>query len=298
MKASGYTSTVGISLPAVRAFVAVAKAGSFRAAAAELDVSQPTVSAGVARFEKCSGAPLLQRSRDGVVLTELGQRVLVLAEQVVAAADDLEATLAGDLEQGLTIGFMGEAAASSTARIVASAQRRTGRQVNLRRFDFEDPSCGLLSGKSDLAIVWPPVSSPALRSFVVTEDRRAIVLSATDPLARKDTLAPADLAGRTWVVPRSSDPTWTAYRHPNAIGVTDVAGVLTSGAVEETLELVAAGAGLAIMSDSTGEHYARMGVVVVPLAGDIRCTAALAWRDADPRAVIGEIVADVTGAEH
>lgn len=294
MKADGYTSMVGISLPSVRAFVAVAKAGSFRAAAAQLDVSQPTVSAAVARFETCSGAPLLHRSRDGVVLTELGRRVLVSAEQVVSAASDLEAVLADGPHRDLTIGFMGEAAASSTARIVASAQQRTGRQVHLRRFDFEDPSCGLLSGKSDLAIVWPPVSSPALDSFVVTEDRRAIVLPVSDPLVRRETVAPADLGGRTWVVPRSSDPAWTAYRHPNTIGVTDVAGILSSGAVEETLELVAAGAGIAIMSDSTGEHYARIGVVVVPLAGNLRCTAALAWRRADNRAVIGEIVTDVT----
>jgi DNA-binding transcriptional LysR family regulator len=295
MKADGYTRLVGVSLPAVRAFVAVAKAGSFRAAAADLAVSQPTVSAAVARFETHSGAPLLHRGRDGVQLTELGQRVLLAAEQVVSAADDLESALANGPDRDLTIGFMGEAAASSTAQIVASAKHRTGRQVHLRRFDFEDPSCGLLSGKSDLAIVWPPISSAALGSFVVTEDRRAIVLPVSDALVRKETIAPADLGGRIWVVPRSSDLAWTAYRHPNTIGVTDVAGIIASGAVEETLELVAAGAGIAIMSDSTGEHYARIGVIVVPLAGNLRCTAALAWRKADHRPVIGEIVADITG---
>ncbi|MCG8914325.1 hypothetical protein L6E12_00745 [Actinokineospora sp. PR83] len=44
----------------------------------------------------------------------------------------------------------------------------------------------------------------------------------------------------------------------------------------ETLELVAARAGCALFSESTDQHHARAGVLIVPLAGDLRCTAALA----------------------
>src|SRR6478752_2126824 len=98
----GYPCWMDVTLPAVRAFVAVARTGSFRDAATSLGVSQPTVSAAVKRLEATAGRPLLIRDRDGVRLTELGGRVLAHAVAVTSAADELEALLAGDAS-GLTV---------------------------------------------------------------------------------------------------------------------------------------------------------------------------------------------------
>ncbi|WP_433238342.1 LysR family transcriptional regulator [Streptosporangium sp. CA-135522] len=280
-----------LTLSAVRAFVAVARAGSFRAAAVSLGVSQPTVSAAVKRLEATAGRPLLIRDRDGVRLTELGGRVLAHAAAVATAAGELEAALAGDSSE-LTVGFLGEAAGARTSRLLDGVRRASGREVRLRRFDFDDPACGLLDGTSDLAVVWPPLTTgDALDLLVLGSDRRAVAVPAGDPLAASGVLAPADLAGRVWVVPRSPDPVWRAFRHPGSIGVTDVADEVESGAIEETLELVAAGRGIALLSQSTDEHYARAGVVFVLLADDRRCTTAVAWRRADTRPVIARILA-------
>ncbi|GAA4414931.1 LysR substrate-binding domain-containing protein [Actinokineospora soli] len=284
---------MSLSLPSVRAFVAVAREGSFRGAAALLKVSQPTVSAAVARLESIAEGPLLLRGRDGIVLTELGERVLAGAEHVVAAADDLETAIAGTVTAGLTLGFMGEAAATATRGVIDVVRKHGGDDVRLRRYDFEDPSCGLLSGQTDLAIVWPPVSTRALETLVITSDRRGVALPVNDPLVSRAELTPAELAGRTWVVPFSPDAGWRAFRHPNAVGVDDVAGTVTSGAIEETLELVAAGVGIAVMSESTEQHYARAGVVVVPLASGERCTAALAWRRGDGRSAVAKVVSEL-----
>ncbi|ACZ88641.1 LysR family transcriptional regulator [Streptosporangium roseum] len=280
-----------VTLPAVRAFVAVARAGSFRGAATSLGVSQPTVSAAVKRLEAGAGRPLLIRDRDGVRLTELGGRLLAHAVAVTTAADELEALLAGDTS-GLTVGFMGEAAGTRTSRLFDGIRRASGREVRPRRFDFDDPSCGLLAGTSDLAVVWPPLSTgDALEVLVLGSDRRAVAVPAGDPLARLAEVGPADLAGRVWVVPRSPDPVWRAFRHPGSIGVGDIAGEVESRAIEETLELVAAGQGIALLSQSTDDHYARAGVVFVLLSDGCRCTTAVAWRRADTRPVIARILA-------
>ncbi|GGQ15580.1 LysR family transcriptional regulator [Streptosporangium pseudovulgare] len=292
--ADDYHLGVDITLPAVRAFVAVARAGSFRGAAAALGVSQPTVSAAVRRLEAAAGRPLLVRDRDGARLTELGAGVLAHAAAVTAAADEFEALLAGDAP-GLTVGFMGEAAGTRTSMLLGAVRRASGRDVRLRRFDFDDPSCGLLAGTSDLAVVWPPLTDDALDLMVVSADRRAVAVPAGDPLSRASALGPADLGGRVWVVPRSPDPVWRDFRSPGSLGVTDIAGEIGSGAIEETLELVAAGQGIALLSQSTDEHYARTGVVFVPLSGDRRCTVALAWRRADTRPVLSRILAELRG---
>ena len=56
------------------AFDCAAKVGSFAGAAKELGISQPAVSRHIANLETLIGAPLFQRSRTGVTLTEAGRR--------------------------------------------------------------------------------------------------------------------------------------------------------------------------------------------------------------------------------
>ncbi|WP_018352616.1 LysR family transcriptional regulator [Longispora albida] len=282
--------TPEITLPAVRAFAAVAAAGSFRAAARELGVSQPTLSAAVRRFEDSAGQQLLHRERDGVRLTEHGRRVLPHATALVSAADDLGSLLAGRDAAPLTIGFLGEAAASDTRRVLEVIERESGRELRLRRYDFDDPSCGLLSGASDLAIVWPPLGGDeALAVLPLSTDQRAIALPAGHPLAARHTIEPSDLAGQRWLVPGTPDRRYQAFRHPGHLGITDIAGVTECASIEEILELAAAGQGLALSSLSTGEHYARSGLTFVPLPPAHRCGIALAWRVSDSRPMLNRI---------
>ncbi|MEV7009063.1 LysR family transcriptional regulator [Streptosporangium sp. NPDC051022] len=286
-----------VTLPAVRAFVAVVRAGSFHGAAAALGVSQPTVSTAVKRLEATAGRPLLVRDRGGVRPTELGGLLLAHAVAVTTAADEFEAVLAGEAS-GLTVGFMGEAAGALTSRLLDGIRRASGKEIRLRRFDFDDPACGLLTGESDLAVVWPPLTTGGvLETLFLGGDRRAVAVPVGDPLARLATAGPADLAGRVWVVPHSPDRIWRAFRHPGSIGVTDVAGEIGSGAIEETLELVAAGRGVALLSQGTDEHYARAGVVFVLLSDGLRCTTAVAWRRTDTRPVLARVIAALGGRQ-
>src|ERR1051326_35410 len=66
----------------LRAFAAVARAGSFSRAADELYVSQPAVSKHVASLEAELGAALVVRRRPGIRLTPAGE---VLADYVLRA---------------------------------------------------------------------------------------------------------------------------------------------------------------------------------------------------------------------
>ncbi|AWN23318.1 LysR family transcriptional regulator [Deinococcus irradiatisoli] len=81
------------SLSQLRVFVTVAEQGSFSAAAAELGMSQSSLSEAVRSLEKALGRPLLQRQVHGTRLTEAGERVLEHALRTLQAADDLERSL-------------------------------------------------------------------------------------------------------------------------------------------------------------------------------------------------------------
>lgn len=57
----------------LRYFLAVAQTGSFTAAAKACHVSQPSLSAQVAKLEAELGGPLIERSRQGARLTKRGE---------------------------------------------------------------------------------------------------------------------------------------------------------------------------------------------------------------------------------
>ena len=79
-----------LSLKQFRAFVSVAKCGSFSGAAQELAISQPALSLSIQQFEEIVGVPLLSRTTRSVSLTPLGQEFLPKAEKILA---DVEAAI-------------------------------------------------------------------------------------------------------------------------------------------------------------------------------------------------------------
>lgn len=73
----------------VRAFLAVAEAGSAAGAARAIGASQPTVSRHVAQLERALGLTLFVRRPDGLVLTDEGAELLAQARAMREAADSI-----------------------------------------------------------------------------------------------------------------------------------------------------------------------------------------------------------------
>jgi DNA-binding transcriptional LysR family regulator len=62
-----------MELDHVEAFAAIARLGSFTPAASPLGLSQPAISRRIHLLEHELGAPLLERMRGGVALTDAGR---------------------------------------------------------------------------------------------------------------------------------------------------------------------------------------------------------------------------------
>lgn len=84
-----------MSITGLRAFHAVAKAGSFTRAAAALGISQPTLSSQVRLIEEQYAASLFDRRGRGVTLTPLGQRLQDITTRLFATEDEARALLEG-----------------------------------------------------------------------------------------------------------------------------------------------------------------------------------------------------------
>jgi DNA-binding transcriptional LysR family regulator len=85
-------------LPLLPVFVAVASLGSFTAAARELRLAKSVVSKHVATLEERCGVRLMERSTRRLRLTQIGEQVFDVAQQVLASVRTLEQVVEGNRE--------------------------------------------------------------------------------------------------------------------------------------------------------------------------------------------------------
>ncbi|EEE38891.1 transcriptional regulator, LysR family [Rhodobacteraceae bacterium KLH11] len=83
----------------IQSFLAVAQTGSLSAAARMLGRSQPTLGRQVHALEEELGVSLFDRHARGLTLSEVGQQVLPMAQQMYAAVNALSLTAAGQAQQ-------------------------------------------------------------------------------------------------------------------------------------------------------------------------------------------------------
>ena len=83
---------MNFDLPDLRAFVAVAKLGSFRAAAEELHISQPALSRRIEKLEEALGVRLFHRTTRKVDMTTVGREFSHRANELL---NSLEQSLMG-----------------------------------------------------------------------------------------------------------------------------------------------------------------------------------------------------------
>ncbi|MBK9252548.1 MAG: LysR family transcriptional regulator [Proteobacteria bacterium] len=94
------STPIAPSLDHLRILTAIVDAGSFSAAARQLDRSQPAISYGIAALEEQLGLTLFQRGKRKPILTPAGLAVLAYARRLCQLTDELTAS-ASSLTAGL-----------------------------------------------------------------------------------------------------------------------------------------------------------------------------------------------------
>jgi DNA-binding transcriptional LysR family regulator len=150
-----------MQLDELRAFAALARAGSFTAAAEALSVSQPTLSRRVQRLEAAFGAKLVVRGAEGAPLTEAGGRALAHVERaLVSLASALAEVgeLRGEPCGTVSVGALPTVGSYALPPIIASFHRRYPDVRLTVREGFSDALEALVAGgELDLAFVnYPP----------------------------------------------------------------------------------------------------------------------------------------------
>lgn len=137
------------------AFSAIARAGSFKRAATELNLSQPSISKTLKELEKILGTTLMERDRSGVRLTQKGELFLQFAEQSTAALrQGLRSVRAGgEAAAHLKIGVLPSVASALMPQAVkAFAETNPDTLLEIHEGSHHDLTSLLRSGKLDLVI--------------------------------------------------------------------------------------------------------------------------------------------------
>ena len=187
-------------------FRAVAHSRSFSQAARELALSQPSVSQQVAALERELGTRLLDRRPGGLKLTGAGA---VLLEHADAVAERLElagaqlAEIAGDERTTLRLGAFPTALASLVPAAVA---RLEGARVIVEEAASNVLPARVRSGDLHLAVTFQDAAEPrrehaGLERHDLMRETFRVALAPGHPLADRETVALADLAGEDWTAP-------------------------------------------------------------------------------------------------
>ena len=91
-----------LTLTQINYFLAASAAGSLTQAAEELSVAQPTLSEQIRKLEHNLGVSVFTRAKQGLTLTEAGERFLPYARKVSLGVVEAAASVAGvrDLQEG------------------------------------------------------------------------------------------------------------------------------------------------------------------------------------------------------
>lgn len=247
----------------LRYFLAVAETGNFSRAARSVSVTQPTLSAGIAKLERQLGARLFDRDRHSVALTPAGSRFLARARRIAAEYDLALQDLQPVPEpRVLRLGVLATIPTAIVERLLAR-HRAAGAHEQLDILDGSERELAerLDRGRLDAVLTAVRPQHARFQREVLASERYLMVLPRDHPLAGAAMVEPEQLAQDRMVVRRHCEALPEIDRFFTGRGVRP-RFVLKTRSDERVLAVVRAGQGIGMMPES----FAEAGLRFVPVA--------------------------------
>ncbi|GAB3148357.1 LysR family transcriptional regulator [Amycolatopsis stemonae] len=266
-----------LDLRLVRSFAVVAEHRHFGRAAAELHLTQSSLSRQIIRLEQQVGARLLDRTPQGTRLTEAGAAFLPLAAELLrSGAHAVARAQAVARPSRITIGYTGNLIVTPAVRDLR--RRHPDADVRTQHLAWDDARAALLEHRVDVAVVRLPLRAAQLHVTVLYDEPRVLLLPRDHRLAGKESVTLDDIADEP--LPRVLDAEWDAFWRvdPRPDGRPAPGGPLID-AIEDKIELVASGQAVAIIPAGPGVVSGfRPDLTTVPLEGVEPSQVAVATR--------------------
>jgi DNA-binding transcriptional LysR family regulator len=254
----------------LRSFLAVVRTGSVSAAAAELVVTQPSVSAAVGALSRELGVALLERDGRGVRPTVAGLEFAAYAADVVGLLEEgTRAALAAERQSGLRLRIAAvTTAAESFVPPLMQAFALTRPEVGLSlEVGNRDRVLAIVLGhQADVAIGGRPPQDGRIEAHAILPNELVLITSADDPLAGGPSLEAGALGSRRWLLREHGSGTRLANEQFLASAGVQ-AETLTLGSNGAIKQAARAGLGVSFVSRDAVAHELESGVLaVIPIA--------------------------------
>jgi DNA-binding transcriptional LysR family regulator len=255
-----------MTLAQLQSFVLVARLGSVKAAAAELEVTEPAVSVAVAALRKELGDELFVRDGRGIALTEGGRRLAALASEILALAEQARRTVhdAPGQPRRILLATTSLVAEHISPLIDAFSARNEGVEIAVETVSGSSFADRLENRRADIALGPHPGAECAntIASVPFLRCRMLAVAAPGHRLAGERSIAPSALAGERWLVgPPDLDPTTTMsqFLAGNGLEPADIAQYNSHAAA---IAAAAGGEGIALtVAQSVLEEIRRRALV-------------------------------------
>ncbi|AZZ82026.1 MULTISPECIES: hydrogen peroxide-inducible genes activator [Gordonia] len=186
------------TIAGLRAFVALAQRRHFGSAAADLGVSQPSLSQALSALETGLGVTLVERTTRRVLLTQDGEELLPRAIAAVDAVDEFTAAAAGagqPLHGAIRLGVIPTVAPYVLPAVLRGLAERL---PDLRPRVVEEQTGRLVEqlrgGTLDVALLALPLDVPGIAEIPLYREDFVLALPAGHALAGKRRVDPSALA--------------------------------------------------------------------------------------------------------
>ncbi len=263
-------SLINISPGDLDAFIMVAETSSFRAAARQLGISQPSVSSRIQHLEAVLGVRLFDRTTRRVVITDAGQRLRGRVERMVV---DLRALLREFREEAhlgrgqVVVGASPSVAAAFLPAVIAEFQRRRpGIEVVLLDDFFGQVLDRVTRGEVDFAVTPVVIRDESLAYEPLVTDVFRLAVPEGHRLAKRDSVTLADIAGENLMSMPPESAAWAIFRRAFAqAGVEYVPTFQTRDSVT-LFSLVKQGVGVGLVTEMLSSVLDMSGIRLLPVS--------------------------------
>ncbi|MFW8635588.1 LysR family transcriptional regulator [Cribrihabitans pelagius] len=252
----------------LEAFLAVKETGSFHAAAAVLNLSQPAVTRRVAKLEQALDTRLFERTTRAVKPTLAAKRLQARAEAILEDARETTRAMRDE-----SVAFAHQRGAIVTIAVVPTLLSRlvipaitrfraAGHSARLRLLDESTNGVAeaVAGGEADFGLCPLPALEPGTGFEPLFDDRIMAALPKGHPLAGRAGLTPAELAETPLILPARGTGNRVLIDESLARARIPLIWTMETGRSATALELVIQGAGAALLPEA---------VLSSPMAGAV-----------------------------
>jgi LysR family hydrogen peroxide-inducible transcriptional activator len=296
-----------VSFKQLRYFEAVARTRHFGKAAEQCAVTQPALSMQIQQLEKTLGVQLLERSRNGVMLTEAGREIAGRANRILADTRDIVdfarrqgGVLAGPLHLGV---IPSVAPYVLPALLPLVREKFPDLDLHLRETQTHHLVEELLDGGLDLLLLALPVENPEIETIKLFNDRFLLAMPKSRQISNRVRATPELLQQDRLLLLeeghclRDQALSYCSLRRVDNIDTFGASNLST------IVQMVAGGLGMTLLPELSINLECRQGDIRLMRFTDPqpRRVVGLAWRRSSPRkrhfVELGKLITQATSVQ-